>query len=119
RWITIQWTGIVAQLAGALVGILLAWRTDLGYWALVGQAWVITTLSLVLVWVTCPWRPSIITQWGKVRPAIDFGLNLTGFNLVNYFHRQFDNVLVGWRWGPGEVGFYTRAYALLTMPLAI
>jgi polysaccharide transporter, PST family len=118
-WMSIQWTGIVAQIVGALVGIILAWRTDIGYWSLVAQGLTGMLISVVLLWTVCPWRPSIVGEWAKVRSALTFGMNLTGFNLVNYFHRQFDNVLIGWRWGASELGFYTRAYALLTLPLSL
>ncbi|HEX9769861.1 MAG TPA: lipopolysaccharide biosynthesis protein, partial [Kiloniellales bacterium] len=117
RWMTIQWTGIAAQAAGAAVGILLAWRTDAGYWALVAQAWAAALAGLVLVWIACPWRPGRVANWAGARSALSFGLNLTGFNLLNYFHRQFDNVLVGWRWGATDLGYYTRAYMLFMLPL--
>jgi PST family polysaccharide transporter len=117
RWFTIQWTGILAQVVGFVAGLLLAWRTDLGYWAIVGGAWASGLTGVMLIWVVCPWRPSRVRDWRSATSALRFGLNLTGFNVVNYFHRQFDNALIGWRWGPTELGFYSRAYALLTLPL--
>ena len=119
RWIAIQWTKLAAQLAGAIAAILLAWQTDLGYWSLVAQAWVIAVLGLAISWAVCRWRPGRVTSWAHARSALGFGLNLTGFNFVNYFHRQFDNVLIGWRWGSIELGYYTRAYGLLTLPLSV
>jgi O-antigen/teichoic acid export membrane protein len=119
RWLTIQWTGIAAQIGSALVAIILALCTKAGYWALVAQGLSGVCISLVLLWTVCPWRPSLVGRWSEVPSALAFGLNLTGFNLVNYFHRQFDNVLIGWRWGPSELGFYTLAYTLLTLPLSL
>jgi PST family polysaccharide transporter len=35
RWMTLQSAGILGHAAGALAGILVAWKTDLGYWSLV------------------------------------------------------------------------------------
>jgi PST family polysaccharide transporter len=119
RWMTIQWTGILAQIVSSLVGIVLAWRSDIGYWALVAQGLSGAFVSLVLLWMVCPWRPSIVGEWAKVCSALTFGMNLTGFNLVNYFHRQFDKPLIGWFWGASELGFYTRAYQLLIIPLSL
>ena len=107
---------IVAQFAGSVTAILLAWLTSLGYWALVAQTWASASVSLILLWLTCPWRPSLARNWRTIGPAVRFGAHLTGFGIVNYFHRQFDNVLIGWRWGSADLGFYTRAYALLTLP---
>jgi PST family polysaccharide transporter len=48
---------------------------------------------------------------------LSFGGYLTGFNTVNYFSRNMDNILIGWRWGPGPLGLYSRAYNLLLLPL--
>lgn len=119
RWVTLNWIGIAAQFTGAAVGIGLAWSTDIGYWALVVQSWVAALVQLVLAWLMCPWRPGRIGEWQAVRSAVSFGLHLTGFNFVNYFHRQFDDVLIGWRWGAADLGYYTRAYQLLLLPLAV
>lgn len=119
RWVPFQWTKLLAQFLGATVAILLAWKTDLGYWSLVAQAWVTSGLGLVFAWAICPWRPGSTARFGAARSALSFGLNLTGFNLVNYFHRQFDDVLIGWRWGAAELGYYTRAYKLLFLPISL
>jgi O-antigen/teichoic acid export membrane protein len=119
RWLAIELTAIAAQLVAAMVAILIAWRTDLGYWALVVQAWVGAALTLTLLWSVCPWRPSKVRDWSRARPALRFGLHLTGFQLLNYCNRQSDNVLIGWRWGAAEPGQYTRAYALLMLPLQL
>jgi len=48
---------------------------------------------------------------------VDFGKNLVGFNVINYLARNLDNVLVGRFAGAEALGLYSRAYALLTMPL--
>ena len=119
RWGAIQWSAIAAQFVGVLVGIVIAWQTDLGYWALIVQSWISAVLGTALLWIVCPWRPGRTTDWHGARSALKFGLHLAGFNFVNYFHRQFDDVLVGSRWGAVELGYYTRAYELLRIPLVL
>jgi len=119
RWMEMQWTPIIAQSAGGLIAIALAWATHAGYWALVGQAWASTLISTALLWTFCRWRPGSRPHWRGAGSALGLGLQLTGFNFVNYFHRQFDNVLIGWRWGAVDLGYYTRAYTLLTLPLTL
>ena len=54
-----------------------------------------------------------------MRGDLHFGLNLTGFGLVNFFHRQFDNILIGWKYGPAELGQYNRAYQLMMLPITV
>jgi len=46
-----------------------------------------------------------------------FGANLTGFNILNYFARNLDNVLIGRVWGPASLGLYAKTYALLMLPI--
>jgi PST family polysaccharide transporter len=48
---------------------------------------------------------------------LKFGANVTAFDLVNYFHRNLDNLLIGKFWGTGQLGLYSRAYALLMFPI--
>ena len=119
HWGQLQWTPILAQAVGGAAAIVLAWKTGIGYWALVVQLWTAAVVSTGLLWWFCPWRPGGITHWSRAGSALHFGLHLTGFNFVNYFHRQFDNVLIGWRWGAADLGYYTRAYTLLTLPLTL
>ncbi len=119
RWVTLHAAGIAAQISGAAVAIALAWQTGLGYWALVAQSWTVALVDLVLVWSLCPWRPGRIDDWQQARSAVGFGMHLTGFNFLNYINRQFDDVLIGWRWGAAELGYYTRAYQLLLLPLSL
>lgn len=42
-----------------------------------------------------------------------------GFNVVNYWSRNADNLLVGRMYGTNDLGLYARAYNLLTFPLAL
>jgi PST family polysaccharide transporter len=46
-----------------------------------------------------------------------FGANLTGYNFLDYFQRNLDNLLIGRFLGPANLGFYNLAYNLLLFPL--
>ncbi len=59
RWMTLQWTGLVGHAVGGLAGILVAWKTDLGYWSLAVTTLVAQIVTLLLIWTVCPWRPSL------------------------------------------------------------
>jgi polysaccharide transporter, PST family len=119
RMFSLQWTGLAAASIGTATGILLAWKTDLGYWALVAQTWAFAVSGLALTWGVCAWRPSLVSNWSGARSAVLFGINLTGVNFVHYIHRQFDKILIGRCWGAVEVGYYSRAYALFSLPQMI
>jgi polysaccharide transporter, PST family len=119
RWMPLQIIAVASQAIGLVVGVLLAWKTDAGVWALVAQMITASVATLILTWIVCDWRPSRVDDWRVARTELGFGANVTGFSLLNFLHRQFDNVLIGWRWGAVELGFYARAYNLLTLPIGL
>jgi teichuronic acid exporter len=45
--------------------------------------------------------------------------NIIGFNIVNYWARNADNLIVGKWYGTSSLGIYNRAYNLLTLPLTL
>ncbi|HYX13851.1 MAG TPA: lipopolysaccharide biosynthesis protein [Nostoc sp.] len=96
--------------------IVAAWF-GLGYWALVILPLVTGIVSTVGFWILCSWRPSFPVKQSGVRSMLVFGGNLTGFNIVNYFARNLDNLLIGKVWGAQQLGLYTKAYQLLLLPL--
>lgn len=119
RWIPIQVIGIASQAIGIATGIIAILWLDLSYMALVVQALGAALASLILHWTLCRWRPDPPGRWRHASREMRFGANVTGFSLMNFFHRQFDNILIGHRWGATELGFYNRAYNLLSMPILL
>ncbi|MCZ6638111.1 MAG: lipopolysaccharide biosynthesis protein [Alphaproteobacteria bacterium] len=107
---------IAAALVALLVGICAAWW-GYGYWALVAMTLTGAIVSLVLLWGFSGWRPGLPRPAKGIGSLLRFGLDITGFNALNYLARNADNALIGWVWGPAALGFYTRAYALLMAPL--
>ncbi|MBN1868298.1 lipopolysaccharide biosynthesis protein [Candidatus Sumerlaeota bacterium] len=88
-----------------------------GYWALVaihlGYAFFLAAGSFFL----SPWRPGPPERGVGARSLLAFGSNVMGWQFSNYFTRNTDNLLIGWRWGEAALGYYTKAYNLLMMPL--
>lgn len=117
RWMALQVAGLLGHVAGALAGILAAWKTDLGYWSLVITPLVANVVTLLALWTSSPWRPSLVSDWRGARSTLRFGAYLTGFGVVNFFHRQLDNIIIGAHFGASELGYYSRSYQLMLLPL--
>jgi PST family polysaccharide transporter len=107
---------ILSLIAGLAAAIFLAWR-GFGYWALVANQLVMGGVYALGVWIVCGWRPGRPSGDAGVRQMLAFGGNLTGFNVVNYFGANLDNLLVGRVWGAQQLGFYAKAYQLLLLPI--
>ena len=107
---------ITALVAGIVAAILLAWK-GAGYWALVANQLVLGLVYAIGVWAVCGWWPGRPVRGAGIRSMLAFGGNLTGFNIVNYFGGNLDNLLVGRMWGAQMLGFYAKAYQLPLLPI--
>ena len=88
-----------------------------GLWALVGSQLAMGASYAIGIWMVCNWRPGLPARNSGVREMVAFGRNLTGYNFLNYFSRNTDNLLIGRVWGAQQLGLYSRAYQLLLLPL--
>lgn len=109
---------LVSAFVSAVAGIGFA-MAGAGVWSLVYQALVLALVSTVLLWVVSPVRPAFEFHWGEVKQVSSYSLNLTSFNVFNYFIRNADNLLIGKFLGAGPLGYYSLAYRLLLFPLQI
>ena len=107
---------ISALSCGLTIAIFMAME-GFGYWALVSNILVSVFLDTVMCWLLCKWRPSRPAWDPGLTTTLRFGGALSGFNFLNYFSRNGDNLLIGWRWGSDSLGLYSRAYELIMLPI--
>lgn len=88
-----------------------------GVMSLVYQPLLNSVLVLALLWGVNPWRPKWQFNWCQVQEVAGYSLNLTGFNILNYFARNADNLLIGRYLGAQDLGYYDLAYRLMLYPL--
>ena len=98
-------TAVVAALAGA------------GLWALVAQRLVSGGAVMLASWATSGWRPGWPRRCSGLKALLTFGGSVTGHGIISILARNVDQVLIGWYWGPMQLGFYERAYKLLMSPI--
>jgi PST family polysaccharide transporter len=109
---------VVSLAVGSSAAVAAAWA-GLGYWALVLLPLVTESTSAISAWLLCTWRPAARAPLRDVRRHLVFGGNIAGFEVVNYWARNVDNVLIGRLWGAYSLGLYTRAYQVLLLPMEV
>jgi O-antigen/teichoic acid export membrane protein len=114
RFSTVSLNDIVARTFAVLVTIGLAW-TGYGYWALVAGALAAPLVVAIGAWIQCRWIPSLPARDPATRSMVRFAFNVYGRFSFNYFARNTDNLLVGWRFGASALGFYKKAYDLFLL----
>lgn len=109
---------IAALCAGVLAGILTALAGG-RYWSLVVTSLVIAFCGTLGVWLAggVRFKPAWRVKGSGIGDLVRFGSHVTAFDVVNYFHRNLDNILIGRVWGAQQLGLYSRAYGLLMLPI--
>jgi O-antigen/teichoic acid export membrane protein len=107
---------IVAQCIMLAVTILLA-LNGWSYWALVGGSLATAISTVLMTLFLCPWIPGRMQKGTGMRNMLKFGGHLTGFEFINYFSRNADNILIGRFIGIDALGLYSKAYQIVYMPL--
>jgi PST family polysaccharide transporter len=107
---------VFGSLTTLIVAISLA-NKGYGYWSLVWSNLAGVSITSVLLVSLSNFRPGIPRKNSGLREALQFGANVTAFDVVNYFHRNLDRILIGKTVGSVELGFYSRAYSLLLFPI--
>lgn len=104
-----------AQLVYVIVSIALA-MAGWHYWALVWGTVAHSATTATGAWLVCRWIPSWPRRASGTRAGLKFAVSVYSHYAFNYLTRNTDNLLVGWRFGAGMLGFYKKAYDLFVLP---
>jgi len=101
--------GVAAAVISALSGA--------GVWALVLQLIINAFANAIGITIASRWRPTVTAPLAQVASMLRFGGHLSGSNLLTYIVRNSDNLLIGRLVGETALGYYTKAYQLLLLPI--
>lgn len=103
---------LIATVAGGAVGISMAYL-GFGPWALVGQQISSAAAAVLTLWWVLPWRPGLRFSRAHFRSLFSFGINVVGTDVVAFFARNSDNLLIGAFLGTTPLGLYAVGYRML------
>ncbi|MEY8251900.1 MAG: lipopolysaccharide biosynthesis protein [Colwellia sp.] len=92
-------------------------------WALACKPLAVALIKALLLWLasagTITGRAGMSRDFDQVKPLLSFATYQLGFNILNYFSRNLDNILVGKYFGVISLGVYDKAYQLMRYPLML
>ncbi|MBF4463514.1 MULTISPECIES: lipopolysaccharide biosynthesis protein [unclassified Rathayibacter] len=116
RFMALGLSEAVPQAIGLVLAIIAA-VAGAGYWALVVQAISVTVISLVLNVLFAAWFPGLPKRGESITRFLRFGGALAGTQGMSYVSKNIDNVMLGIFYDSAVLGFYSRAYQLIVLPL--
>lgn len=115
KFVNLALSELVAVVVGLTLAITLAYR-GAGVGALVGQQVAQACAVLIFAVVSIRWIPSLPGR-APMRDLLVYGGNLGATQLINYFARNFDTLLLGRIASAASLGFYNRAFQLVMLPV--
>ena len=106
---------IIASVAAAIVAISLA-IYGLGVWALVLQQIVLSLVNCILLWTRTSWRPSLSFSIDSFRRLFSYGGFLLINEIINTLCDNIQGLLIGRRFSPSIMGYYSQAKKLEEVP---
>lgn len=104
------------QVVAGAIGIWLAFH-DYSYYAIIYQNILSAFLIFVIFYILYPISFVLKIQKEPLKKIASFSLFQFGFNFINYFSRNLDNILIGKYLGNAPLGFYNKSYNLMLLPV--
>lgn len=108
-------SGLVASFCGGIVGVILA-INGFGVYALVCSTITNSIVNFILLFLKSGIHVSKSFAVSPLKKILNFAKNQFGFNFINYFSRNIDNILIGKFISADALGNYSKAYQLLMYP---
>lgn len=99
---------IVTSITALTVTIFMAYK-GFGVWALVAQNLIAAAIPAIVFWFFIKWRPIWTFSWKSFHELFGFGFFMFLTNLLNSFGSQIQGLLIGKRYDPTTMGYYSKA----------
>nr|WP_301113650.1 lipopolysaccharide biosynthesis protein [Microbacterium sp.] len=109
-------TDLIALIIAFVIAVSCA-MSGMGYFALALQALAYALLQLLLRAVAARWLPSLPRGDGETASLLRSGSHIGLSQLLTYAASNADTISIGAQWGSTALGYYNRAFQLLTTPL--
>ena len=115
RFGTLVGSDLLGQFAGLVIAIALA-AAGAGYWALIAQSLAAALLTLLHRWIACRWIPLAPRRGHDELRLLKTGATYGTAQLLTFAQSNVDTLLIGAQFGASQLGYYNRAYQMLTAP---
>ncbi|KTF16420.1 oligosaccharide flippase family protein [Pseudoalteromonas carrageenovora] len=106
-----------------IIAVYILYTQEFGVLALAARSTVQSIMRFLLTWHlsknTSIGNPFVGAELFHIKSIMTFSSYQFGFNFINYFSRNLDNILIAKYFGMASVGIYEKAYQLMRYPLMV
>ncbi|MBE0153559.1 oligosaccharide flippase family protein [Serratia fonticola] len=107
---------ISASIISLAIGIICAIK-GAGVYSLVVQTLLYSFISSCGFWMVSGWVPRAKFSLSDIKSIFKFSSSLVGFNFINYFSRNSDQIIIGRSFSASILGQYSLAYRVMLFPI--
>lgn len=107
---------LVSLIISSLTSIIMAFN-GYGVWSILIKMLVDQLVMTILYLIFCPFSQKPIFNKKSFNSLFKVGSYMAGDTAINYWSRNADNLLIGKLLGDGSLGIYTKAYAVMLLPI--
>lgn len=105
---------IIAIIISGSVGVICAYN-GMGYWGLAVQTVLYSGINSLLIWLRCPWRPSLRINFAPICEMFGFGVRQLMTSLFTHINNNVFALLLGRFYGMKLTGYFTQGNKWTTM----
>lgn len=114
RYIALR--NFVVQLFGGTVAVICAYK-GIGLYALLINPIFSSVMMFIIGYMKYPQRFRINLDISSIKKIFSFSVFQFLFNVINFFSRNLDKLLIGKFLGVNTLGYYEKSYRLMMLPL--
>ncbi|MCM8570489.1 lipopolysaccharide biosynthesis protein [Gramella jeungdoensis] len=107
---------LAATVVSSVSAILMAYH-NFGEWSILVKMLIDGVIITILFLIHNPLNQKLRFSRNSFMGLFKFGSNVAGDATINYWSRNADNLLIGKFLGESDLGIYTKAYAVMMLPL--
>jgi len=112
----IAWRSLTIQLLGGAIAVTAA-LSGAGLFALIINPIFSALFIFIVTYRREPQKVSFTLGISSIKKIFRYSSYQFLFNVINYFSRNLDKLLIGKLMGMGELGYYEKSYRLMMLPL--
>ncbi|WP_435254327.1 lipopolysaccharide biosynthesis protein [Tenacibaculum sp. A30] len=106
---------ILSNLLSGIIGVFFAYK-GFGVWSLVIQLVLSAFFKIILLWQFTNWRPSLYFKLSPIKEMFSFSFYIMLSKALDVLASNLQILLIGKFYSKKDLGYYTQAYTLESMP---
>lgn len=96
-----------SNILSGIIGVVLAY-TGFGVWALVFHTLSTAVFSVIILWLTVPWRPKWMFSFQRLKGLFSFGWKLLVSSLIDSVYNNLQSLIIGKRYSSADLAHYNK-----------